>query len=50
MKKQYLTPSSGIFWVTVKASILTGSNGENLNATTYGSRGVDEDELDSFWD
>ena len=50
MKKQYLTPSLGIYWVTVKAPILTGSNGENLRMTTYGSRGDEDDDLDGFWD
>ena len=48
MKKNYMRPELEVTWVTVEENIL--SNGQNLDATTYGARGVGEDVTEGFWD
>lgn len=48
MKKLYLSPEVRVNLITFEQNIL--SNGENLNVSTYGSRGVDSDDVDDFWE
>ena len=48
MRKQYEVPETEVTRVTIEHTIL--SNGENLNVTTYGSRGVVGDDTDGFWE
>lgn len=49
MKKQYMVPETEILLVTAEFAILTGSNGENVNMSVYGSRGDQSDDVDNFW-
>lgn len=46
----YLMPETFPFQIAAKVSILAASNGEDLNLTNYGSRGVAEDDVNDFWD
>ena len=48
MKKLYLSPEVRVNLITFEQNIL--SNGQNLTNSTYGSRGVGDDDLDGFWD
>ena len=50
MKKEYLVPEMKVIPIRLRTSLLQVSNGENLNMTTYGSRGVGDDDTDGFWD
>ena len=42
-------PEMRVIPIHLKTSLLQGSNGENLNMTTYGSRGDAEDDDENFW-
>ena len=48
MKKNYLSPEVRVNHITFEQNIL--SNGENLNVTVYGSRGVAGDDVEDFWE
>ena len=48
MRKKYEVPETEVTRVTIERNIL--SNVEDLNATTYGSRGVASDDVDGFWE
>ena len=49
MKKKYLTPEMELVQLNGEKKILQGSNGENLQMSTYGNRGDADDDVDNFW-
>lgn len=46
----YLMPDTEVCRLSVGSKILSGSNVEDLNKSSYGSRGIAEDDVDHFWD